>query len=434
MSLRDDLRVAVERSRGEAATAWATFDAARTKARDEGSITAEELVKEESPAFEKLHGLHRAYGEKADESRRLQERYMLLLEMEDGPAGDPERKSTDTVTARDGGSAFMSRGQKFVDSDQYKALVASNTIGVKGARIHMNPVKVADRAEVKALITGLSDTSAGAFILNDRQPGLLELLQRPMVVRGLVSVMETDSDTVEWVRETSFTNSAAETAEATATTGASGTKPESAIAFDVVTSPVRTIPHWIPATRRALADASQVRSLIDQRLQDGINLRLDSQMINGDGTGENLRGILNTAGIISQAKGVDSSVDAVLKAMTQIRLGFMEPDAVLMHPNDWQEVRLSKDANGNYLYGPPSQAGASTMWGVAVTGNTVIPEGTGLVGSFREAELWMREGITVFATDSHSDFFIRNMVVLLAEMRAAFTVRRPAAFAQVTGI
>jgi hypothetical protein len=173
----------------------------------------------------------------------------------------------------------------------------------------------------------------GAFIVPDRQPGLIPLALRPLVVRNLVTVGDTNVDIVEWVKENSFTNAAAETAEATST-ATGGTKPESGIDYAVVQSTVKTIAHWIPATKRALSDVGQLRTLIDQRLQDGINLRLDSQMVNGDATGENLRGILNTSGVLTQARGADSGMDAVLKAITKIRLQFLEPTAILMHPTD----------------------------------------------------------------------------------------------------
>jgi HK97 family phage major capsid protein len=162
--------------------------------------------------------------------------------------------------------------------------------------------------------------------------------------------------------------------------------------------------------------------------------------VNGAGTGEDLTGILNTSNILSQAQGTDSTADAIHKAITQIRLGFIEPNGVALHPNDWQLLRLSRDGGGSvagtgaYLYGPPSTAGAEQIWGLPVAVTAAVPDDTGLVGDFTQAVLWLREGMQVLASDSHESFFVKNLVALLAELRAAFGVLVPAAFCKVTSI
>jgi HK97 family phage major capsid protein len=106
-----------------------------------------------------------------------------------------------------------------------------------------------------------------------------------------------------------------------------------------------------------------------------------------------------------------------------------------MHPTDYETVRLGKDANGNYIFGPPNSAAAITMWGLPIVRSTLIGQGTALVGAYRQAAtLWVREGIAISATDSHSDWFIRNVTAIKADMRVAFAVTRPTAFCTVTGL
>jgi HK97 family phage major capsid protein len=63
-----------------------------------------------------------------------------------------------------------------------------------------------------------------------------------------------------------------------------------------------------------------------------------------------------------------------------------------------------------------------------------VPDDTALVGDFTKAVLWLREGAQVLATDSHSDFFVKNLVALLAELRAALGVLLPSAFCKVTSV
>jgi HK97 family phage major capsid protein len=417
----------------EATSLYDEFARARAGALEKGIDLSDP---EHKDVWDDLHAKNAAYMGVADEAKELQTKLMEALEM-DGE--DAPKTVADLLGGGDRGGAkqeTFSPGQRVAESAVYKALLESGVLERKAGSmptVAMPGVEVATREELKTLLTGLSRTSAGAFLTPDRQ-SFIPLAIRNLVVRNLVTVGDTDSDIVEWVKENSFTNAAAETAEATVTTGTSGTKPESGIDYAVVQSTVKTIAHWIPATKRALSDVGQLRTLIDQRLQDGVNLRLDSQIVNGDATGENLRGILNTSGVLTQARAADPAVDAILKAVTQIRLQFLEPTAILMHPTDAMNARLAKNANGDYFFGPPSLQGDLQLWGLPIVQSPVVAAGTAIVGKWDEAVLWVREGITLSATDSHNDFFIRNMVAVLAEMRAAFAVPRAFGFCTVTGL
>ena len=373
-----------------------------------------------------------------DEAKKLQEEIADLetkaglvdgvREMHDyfhAPAGTPPM-----MAGQPGQWERKSIGQRFVESEQFKAV---QPFATSKGRIMAQPFPVP--MMFKDLITGASDTGAGAFVIADRQPIYVDLRQRPLVLRDLVAIGQTGSDLVEYVRQKSFTNAAAPTAEATATAGSSGTKPESAMAFEIVQEAVKTIPHWIPATRRALADAGQIRSIIDSQLRLGLELALEDQMVNGDGVGENFTGILNTSGINVQNLGADTRLDAMKKAATKVRLqGRAVPTAYLVHPNDLDEILLSKDSNGQYLIGDPAmrQGGQVYIWGQPVVISDVLTEGNALDAGWREAcMLWDREQATITTSDSHSDFFIRNMVAILAEMRVAFGVLRPAGICHI---
>lgn len=344
----------------------------------------------------------------------------------------------------------LSPGDQFISSRDYKELKLSGHFNSALARVQF-AVNLKDGTslifwrrkmgqEQKALMYGSSASVGGAFVQNDVQPGYVDILQRELNILDLIPRVPTESDTIEYVKEDTFTNAAAAVAEASATTGTSGLKPESTLAYSVATSPIRTVAHWIPVTNRMLADAPAIRGIINGRLLYGLDQELEDLVVAGDGAGENLTGILNTAGINIQGKGTDNEVDAIFKGRTQIRVnGRGRPGAVVLHPNDWQAIRLMREnvataTLGNYLMGPPSQIGATTLWGMPVVESDGITENTGLVGDFMMgATLFDREqgAIRVGTID---DQFVRNMQTILAELRAAFVVWRPSVFTKVTGI
>lgn len=336
----------------------------------------------------------------------------------------------------------QSPGDQFVTSREYRELKMNGAFNSHLNKVvfHVNLKDGTSLIQWKDLLRGSSDSSGGAFVTEDRQPGMVDILQRDIVFLDLVPRISTDSDTIEYVQEDTFTNNAAVVAEATATTGTSGLKPESALAYSVQTSPVRTVAHWIPVTNRMLADAPQVRGLINGRLLLGLDLKLEDQVLDGDGSGENLTGILNTSGINIQGVGSDNELDAIFKARTQIRVnGKGRPGAIVLHPNDWESIRLAREnadtgTLGQYLMGPPSQAGAVTIWGIPVIESEALDENTGLIGDFQMGcVLYDREQSAV-RVGTIDDQFVRNMQTILAELRAAFVVYRPAMFTKVTGL
>jgi HK97 family phage major capsid protein len=209
------------------------------------------------------------------------------------------------------------------------------------------------------------------FVQNDwrgLQTGL-EAFQRPLRLRDVVTPGSTTSDTIEYARITGVTNNAAPVPEATEVAGTSGTKPMSGMTTAKVTTPVRTIAHWIPVTRRALSDAAQIRTLIDAYLRYGLEEELEDQMIGGDGTGENLEGLVNVSGVQHQPyEGPESDLNllrTLRKAKTKVRLiGRAEPNAYVLNPEDVERIDLTVDGENRFYFGGPAAAGRVAMlWG-----------------------------------------------------------------------
>jgi HK97 family phage major capsid protein len=189
-----------------------------------------------------------------------------------------------------------------------------------------------------------------------------------------------------------------------------------------------------------LDDAPAIRGIINGRLLLGLDLVLETQVVSGNGSGSNLTGILSTAGINIQGVGTDSVADAIFKARTQIVVtGLGRPGAILLHPNDWQAVRLAREnaasaTLGGYMMGPPSAVGFTTLWGIPVVESQALTENTGLIGDFAQGcTLFDREQAAI-RVGTIDDQFVRNMQTILAELRVAFVVWRPTMFTKITGV
>ncbi|MFW6331217.1 MAG: phage major capsid protein, partial [Gemmatimonadota bacterium] len=307
-----------------------------------------------------------------------------------------------------------SLGQRFVESEEYKAFKADR-----------KPTVVSfEDVEIKALMT----TTAGWAPESTRTGRVVDDVTRPIQLLDLIPMGQTGQASVVYMEETTRTHDAAEVAEGAA-------YGEDTYELTERSSQVRKIASSIPVTDEQLEDEQQVRSYLDQRLRFGLRQRLDNQVINGNGTAPNLEGILNVAGIQTQALGADPRFDAVHKALTLVRVtGRAFPNAIVLHPNDWQEFRLSRTADGIYILGNPAQAGAMSLFGLPVALSDAIAEGTGLVGDFQNfVQLWERRGIELQVGYVNTQF-TEGEQTLRADMRAALTVYRPAAFCTVTGI
>lgn len=398
--------------------------------------------------------------------------------LEAGPADRVDGKTFDQIAEAKGivNPQGMTVGEAFVKSGAFAELVdrhltADGKIaeGVKSRTVDFgialtqlrNDLKFVDEGDdvaLKTLVTGLSDTSGGALVGQpQRLPGVADQVPfRRNRLWDLCTRIPLTGDALEYVEITSKTNNAAPVAEATSAGGlasaghtdavtdaAGGLKPESALAMQTVVNLVETIAHWVPLTRRAASDAPQLRSIIDAFLVGGLNVVAENQMMSGNGTSPNLRGLINTTNAYN-LQSIDASVDGgsrldiVAKAAALIMSALEEvhePTALLVHPLDWMttDFALAKDSNGAYFGAGPfaSLEALRQVWGLRVVLTKAVPQGTQVLGDFNQALIGDREQSAVYMTDSHADYFTRNILTMLGETRLSFGVRVPQAFVTI---
>ena len=256
--------------------------------------------------------------------------------------------------------------------------------------------------------------------------------ERARFVRQVIPTVTLEgTDRFKFIRQTVRTNAAVPVA-------AGSTKPTSTFTVESVEDRVRVLAHVSEAIDRSLLlDSSTLQEFVEAELRLGVLLAEDDQIVNGSGTGENIRGILNTTGIGSQALGTDTRADAVLKAMTSINVNELDADAALMNPNDWQDLAGEKDADGNYTFarpGAPVDIAGRRIWGLPIVVTNALTAGTVLVGAFAHgARLYIRDEARVDFSEHHSDIFVKNQVIGRGEERIGLAVTRPVAFVKITG-
>lgn len=262
-----------------------------------------------------------------------------------------------------------------------------------------------------------SDTLVPAQRLSGIIPGAFRLLR----VRDALPQGNTTSNAVEYTRELLFTNNAAEVAEA-------AQKPESVLTFELVNQPVRTIAHFIKVSKQVLDDAPALASYIDTRLRYGVEQKYDSQLLNGDGTGQTISGMTDSGNYTAFTPVTgDQALDSVNRAIYSVYGSDYAPNAIFMNPADWGGIERLKDGNSNYIIGNPRAVISATLWGLPVIVTNAMTAGKFLVAATDIAyQVWNRQGTVVEIFPQDSDNAQKNLLTVRAENRGMLASYRPA--------
>ena len=386
-----------------------------------GSIAVAEKVKAMNDELNELgaHADTLAEAEKAAAEHGARQKARSGFRMP-GLGDGPENK---------GQFQIKSLGELITESKRYKDWGGAGGIDLAFDDVWLSDLLIKAQLGDTLSVKTLMQTSAGYAPQAIRLPGIVEMGTRPIQLLDILPMFQTEQNAVVYMEETTRTHSAAETAEG-------GTYAESAFAFTERNTPVRKIPDSLPVTDEQLADVAMMNGYINSRLMFGVRQRLDRQVLLGDGSSPNLRGLANVSGIQTQAKGTDPVVDTFFKAMVKIRVtGRANPSHHLIHPTDWQGIRLQRTADGIYIWGPPSETGPERLWGLQVVQIDAGSAGTGYTGAFDVSTVGMfeRQGVDV-AVGYVGTQFTEGKRTVRADTRAALAWFRPIAFCQNTGL
>ena len=380
-------------------------------------------VKALQTVLEKTHAELKQFMLKADEELRShgKESKDTIKALEDvGAKANEIGHRIDKLEAKmnRGGSPgqVKSIGEMVTDSEGYKAALAADrpnfTFRLTGQ-------------EYKTAIVNATGQNQ-PLVPSDRQAGIIFEPNRQLRIRDLPQANRTNSNLIEYTKENVFTNSAAVQAGNSPTEFENVTKAESGITFTLESTPVTTLAHFIPVSRQVLSDAPGLQSYIDGRLRYGLKYVEDDQLLNGSGNSGNLKGLWTFRTAYTRNNSGDSKIDTIRRAMTQTFLSNYQPDAVVLHPSDWEDIELTKDTQGRYIWANPSGLVGPRIWGLPVVQTLAQTATRFLVGAFKmSATVWDREDMTVRMSEHNGTDFVKNMVTLLCEERIAQTIERP---------
>lgn len=344
-----------------------------------------------------------------------------------------------TITVHDQASRLMSGGSS-LGSDEGMAFGSrSFASSLKSGRV---PRLVIGEEETKALFNAANTKQAmrietkaamdpAALLPAQLLPGIVGFAHEPVRVLDYVPATPMSGPSIDFISHTSTTGAPGMVAKG-------GTKPEVEFNTAATILSARKIAGWCSLFDEDLADFPQFTAYLQNELIRVVTDVENTQVLTGDGTGQNLLGLLNVSGILTRAKATDTNLDACEQAIADLRVGaaFVEPDTIVIHPTSWSIIRRSKDSQLRYLLNAdPSSLEANSLWGIRVLATTAMPVGTALFANLEQgAQAFIRQGFTIEMSNQSGTSFTTNTTVVRAEERLALGSPRPAALLKLTGI
>lgn len=315
-------------------------------------------------------------------------------------------------------------GDHLVDSEKFKAL---DTGGAWRGSIRVS----AEHADITSAdgTVGAGRSAGTSLVPGQRVPGIIAPPNRQFTIRDLLAPGTTSSNSVEYVKETGFTNAAAPVAE-----NPENPKPKSDITFNLFTTPVRTIAHIFKASRQILDDAPGLASYINARGTYGLKFVEEQQLLTGNGSGQNIHGLIPQATNFAPAFSPqdETAIDRLRLAALQVMLAEYPASGFVLHPTDWARIELTKDGEKRYIVGNALSPIGPSLWGLPVVQTQAIAANTFLTGAFNlGAQIFDRMDVEVLLSTENEDDFVKNLATIRVEERLALAVYRPEAF--VTG-
>lgn len=248
--------------------------------------------------------------------------------------------------------------------------------------------------------------------------------QAPLSIIDLINWGSADGDVAVFLRESAFEIMADIAPENTE-------KAESDLEFGPVQLNIGTIAHWIRASKQVLADMTWLANYIETRMTYGVRLKLEYFVVNGHTpTAQNPKcfsGLLEADNYVEVVAAADATaIDVLNQAKYKAADSYLLPDSIILNPEDWGKIERIKGEDGHYVFGAPGAAVQPVLWGVPVIFAASMPKGKYWVGNMAIGfDGLIREDVAVTVSTEDGNNVTKNLVTILAEMRASGAVVLP---------
>lgn len=276
--------------------------------------------------------------------------------------------------------------------------------------------------DVKAATSITLGSYAGTSLTTEIDRSIVGPQTNMPFFRDIVNVAPIRGNKVTWINKSAVSNGAGMTAEG-------ATKTQISWTYSEESADVKKITAYVKVSKEALDDLDFLRSEINTDLRQEIELKLDEQIAEGSGVGQNLKGILTYAPTFavagtSLAAAVDGAnrLDVLRSSVALIRKAKFRANYIAINPVDAALMDMEKGDDNHYILPPFVTADGTRVAGTTVIESFSIDEGSFLVGDFTKSNLRIREEININLGYENDDF-TKNMVTILAEMRAVHYIK-----------
>ncbi|MDB2704906.1 phage major capsid protein [Pseudomonadota bacterium] len=267
-------------------------------------------------------------------------------------------------------------------------------------------------------IENSTTTGSDITVAPDRKAQIVPGATETLTIEDAITSIPTSSNAIEYTREATFVNNAAEVAEG-------NQKPQTDITFSLENEKVVTVAHWTKISRQLADDAPALAAYINFRMRYGVDQRVETQLVVGDGAGANMKGLMAPGNFT--AHGIpNADLGSVLKkhvlirkVVAQLKISGYMADTILLNPIDAADMEIAEGTTANVK---------GVSLGAPIVESNGIAQDTFLVGALRQAAtLHNRQSTVIELSESDGDNFTKNLVTIRAERRMALTVEVPAA-------
>lgn len=275
----------------------------------------------------------------------------------------------------------------------------------------------------------ITTVTAAGLMPQPYRDSIVSMERNRFVMRDLLTIIPVTSGSVEYAQQNLRTNAAAPVAEGAA-------KPYSDYGWTTQTAAIRTLAHLAKLSKQSVEDIPRLLAEIQSEMRYGLSALEETQLLFGNGTGQNINGIMpqaigfNQAATLAKVKNA-TAIDVLRMAILQVVLANAPVDGIVLNPTDWALIELTKTTDNAYLFARIQGAIGNQLWNTRIVDTPSMTADNFLVGGFAYgAHMYQRTGVQVDLSTENDKDFENNMMTLRVEERIGLGVLRPYAFSK----